>query len=138
MANTFPNPKSYGLIQNLFQDIFLGRWFVKNVTDGTSPPSKAGLFPYCAAHKKFRHPKLAQLVFWKMLLDSVRMAACRAETAMTSTAREFLSAPDTIRGRIRALTRIPSDIMPNESVNVKSFLVLPSDNRYKEFHMKLL
>jgi hypothetical protein len=61
----------------------------------------------------------------KTLLDTVRMVAYRAETAMASTAREFLSAPDTARSWIATLMRASADIEPDEKAGILNVLVYP-------------
>ena len=61
----------------------------------------------------------------KMLLDTVRMTAYRAETAMASTAREFMKAPETARSWIRALMQSPADIEPDEDAKLLNVRVYP-------------
>lgn len=49
----------------------------------------------------------------KLLLDTIRMVAYRAETAMASISSAFLAAPDTVRSWIKALMTATADIIPD-------------------------
>ena len=75
----------------------------------------------------------------KTLLDTVRMVAYRAETAMASTAKEFLSAPDTVRSWIRALMLSPADIVPDEKEKTLEVRVYPlGEERMNRMTAKLM
>lgn len=51
----------------------------------------------------------------KLLLDTVRMIAYRAETALATLARPALSHPDEARSVVKALFNTPADLLPDEA-----------------------
>lgn len=61
----------------------------------------------------------------KKLLDTIRMIAYRAETAMASMADDFLSAPDTVRSWMKALMKSSADIIPDYSEKTINVIVYP-------------
>ena len=61
----------------------------------------------------------------KLLMDTIRMVAYRAETAMASMADDFLSAPDTVRSWMKALMKSPADIIPDYSAKTINVIVYP-------------
>ena len=61
----------------------------------------------------------------KLLMDTIRMVAYRAETAMASMADDFLSAPDTARSWMKALMKSPADIIPDYSAKTINVIVYP-------------
>lgn len=49
----------------------------------------------------------------KLLLDTIRMVAYRAETALAALARPWLSSPDTARAMVKALFNTAADLHPD-------------------------
>jgi hypothetical protein len=54
----------------------------------------------------------------KRLMDTVKMVAYRAETAMVAIVREVMARPDDARALVRDLFRTEADIEPDEPANV--------------------
>jgi hypothetical protein len=64
----------------------------------------------------------------KQLIDTVKMIAYRAETAMTSIVREELARPDDARSLLRDLFRSEADLLPDLECRVLRVHVHPMSN----------
>lgn len=61
----------------------------------------------------------------KLLLDTVRMIAYRAETALAAIARTELSAPETARAMVKALFNTAADLRPDHRRNELQIVLHP-------------
>jgi hypothetical protein len=65
----------------------------------------------------------------KLLMDTVKMIAYRAETAMVSIVRERLARPDDARALIRDLFTTEADILPDEDAGTLTVQLHSMENR---------